>query len=79
MHITATDQSLTVDEVTTIYGTNMQFWVGTIAELPTGIHWLSIQGNRGSSGVSGIQIDDLEIAKCSSFAGTYIEMHLTTT
>lgn len=44
-------------------------WSGVFTPLPEGILYVNIEGRRGNSGVSGMAIDDYEIADCSSFQG----------
>ena len=44
-------------------------WRGLFVELPQGVYYVVVYGERGAEGVTGIALDDLEIADCAAFQG----------
>ena len=42
-------------------------WMRMYVLLPPGVHQVIVEGTRASDGSSGIAVDDIRIAQCSSF------------
>lgn len=53
-------------------GSNSFQWLVGYVFLPSDVNMVKIVGTRGESGSSGLELDDIEIALCSSFEGKFL-------
>ena len=68
VHIYAPNRVISVQRISRS-GTQSPRWEGVYERLPAGAHRMNIDANRNGEGVTGLGLDDLEIADCSAFEG----------
>ena len=67
IRVTATNEDLFTKTVFMLSPTH-DYWQVAYVSLLDNVHIVAIEGHRGK-GISGMAIDDIEIAKCSNFEG----------
>ena len=48
-------------------GLERTVWDRLFAKLPSGVHRVIVEGHRGSSGYSGMSVDDIVVQPCENF------------
>ena len=61
-----------VQEVMSFSGTQSSKWLGLYTKLPKGLNRVGFKAIRGGTNITGMAIDDLEVADCNFFEGILI-------